>query len=208
MQMSLFGSDSYRDEGDALVLDGADIAYVQNWLSQSDADALLSRLRTSLPWRQDTIKLYGKAVKIPRLQVWMGEPQCIYTYSGLTMEPLPWSDDIAALKRRCEAHTQSRFNCVLLNWYRDGQDSMGLHADDEPELGPNPVIASVSLGQARPFIFKHKHQGTRSVLPLEHGSLLVMAGETQQHYHHGIAKTTRSIGDRINLTFRYIQPHE
>ena len=122
------------------------------------------------------------------------------------MMPKAWSDELNTLRERCETTAGCGFNSVLANWYRYGQDSMGMHADDEPELGPQPVIASVTLGEERPFIFRNKKTKVSTRIILEHGSLLLMRGDTQRNYLHGINKTTRSIGGRINLTFRYIYP--
>ncbi|QJR80363.1 alpha-ketoglutarate-dependent dioxygenase AlkB [Alteromonas pelagimontana] len=191
-----------------LPLPDAEVAYYSNWIKASEADQLRQQLEAELPWRQDTIKLFGKAVKIPRLQSWHGEESCVYTYSGLTMRPHPWHPVLLMLKKRCSKVTHTPFNSALANWYRHGQDSMGMHADDEPELGTEPTIASVSLGHARPFIFKHRYSGEKYVKLLEHGSLLIMAGKTQQYYTHGIAKTAKPIDGRINLTFRYINSRE
>lgn len=208
MQFSLFNDnvDGKSDESVDLGLPEASVHYYPSWLSGAEATDFQRALETELPWAQDTIKLFGKAVKIPRLQSWHGDPACAYTYSGLTMTPKPWTASLTQLKLRCEATLNHSFNSVLANWYRHGQDSMSLHADDEPELGPNPTIASVTLGEPRPFVFKHKETGKRYTQVLEHGSLLVMAGATQSHYVHGIAKTQKPIDGRINLTFRFLYP--
>lgn len=173
-------------------------------LGESGA-ALLSRLTAETGWRQDSITLFGKTHKQPRLHAWVGDAGCAYTYSGLRMEPDPWTPLLSDLRARVEEIAGARFNSVLLNLYRDGADSMGAHADDEPELGPRPVIASLSLGAERTLSFTHRarrHAALR--LPLAHGSLLVMAGETQTHWKHAISKTARAVGPRINLTFRQI----
>ena len=182
----------------------ADVQFYPNWLDVTAADMFFAQLKDNLSWSQDYIRIYGRDVKIPRLQSWMGDPDATYTYSGLKMHPLPWSEPIISIKRDCEKITGNVFNSVLANWYRDGQDSMGMHSDDEPELGTQPVIASVTLGEPRKFIFKHKYAGIKQDLVLEHGSLLVMRGTTQQYWQHGINKTKRRIDDRINLTFRHI----
>ena len=190
----------------ALPLKDAQVSYQPDWLSGQAASTLITQLQQSLPWRQDTIKLYGKSVSIPRLQSWHGAPHCEYTYSGLRMKPHPMPEALGALQQRLTDELGAPFNCVLANWYRDGQDGMGLHADDEPELGEEPVIASVSLGAERKFSFKHLPTGERTDIQLENGSLLVMAGQTQRFYHHGLSKTRKIIDGRINLTFRYISP--
>lgn len=185
-------------------LPDADVRYQSDWLTDEQSEALFRQLVQELPWRQDTIKLYGREVKIPRLQSWHGASHCKYTYSNLRMPPQPMPSILTQLQQRLSDQLAAPFNCVLANWYRDGNDGMGMHADDEPELGVRPVIASLSLGSARRFSFKHLKSGSRTELVLEPGSLLVMAGDTQQHYHHGLSKTRKPIGGRINLTFRYI----
>ncbi|NDW21877.1 alpha-ketoglutarate-dependent dioxygenase AlkB [Alteromonas hispanica] len=185
-----------------LPLPEADVIYYPAFLNPDTADAFFKALQNELPWQQDSLRMFGKTIPIPRLQSWHGDPECTYTYSGLTMPPNPWTATLTDVRNRCNHVCKTRFNSVLANWYRHGQDSMSLHADDEPELGPNPIIASITLGEARPFIFKHKETKVRHTHVLEHGSLLVMAGATQSHYLHGIAKTVKPIDGRINLTFR------
>ena len=206
MQFSLFDEENGRRERACvqLPLSEADVRYYPNALSSSDANRCFEALKAELPWRQDAIRLFGKSVNIPRLQSWHGDPHCTYTYSNLTMAPNPWSKTLSELRETCEQITGTQFNSVLANWYRDGQDSMSLHADDEPELGINPTIASLTLGEARPFVLRHKETKARFTQVLEHGSVLIMAGTTQSHYVHGIAKTAKPIGGRINLTFRHL----
>ncbi len=205
-QQGLFEHASVK--GESLPLPEADVTYYAQWLSHAEATHLLKTFLSEIPWQQEMITLYGKQHLVPRLQSWHGDADCVYQYSGLLMKPQPWLPSLKKLKARCETLTGQPFNSVLLNWYRHGQDSMGLHADDEPELGNTPTIASVTLGARRPFIFKHRSTAKRHKLDLEHGSLLVMAGSTQQNYLHGISKTSKEVGDRINLTFRFIHPKE
>jgi alkylated DNA repair dioxygenase AlkB len=208
MQFSLFETPKDDRSSYQLPLLEGDVTYFPNALSNNDADTFFEKLQAELPWRQDSIRLFGKPVKIPRLQSWHGDEACTYTYSNLTMSPNPWTKSLLEIKARCEAicasEHKTQFNSVLANWYRDGQDSMSFHSDDEPELGVNPVIASVTLGEARPFVFKHKETKEKCTQVLEHGSVLIMAGTTQSHYVHGIAKTAKPIGGRINLTFRHL----
>ena len=182
----------------------ADVRYYPDFLSGNQAQDYFNRLSAQIAWRQEHIRLYGKLHLIPRLQAWYGEPDAAYRYSNLTMQPLRWIAPLAELKQLCEQHSASQFNSVLANLYRDGQDSMGMHADNEPELGSQPVIASVSLGQPRVLIFVHQHTRQRVKLPLASGSLLVMAGATQQYWQHGISKQSQPMAARINLTFRRI----
>lgn len=165
-------------------------------------DAVLRQLIDDTPWRADTIVVYGKRYLQPRLTAWYGEAS--YTYSGLTLVPAPMTPLLAQLRATVEALTGHRYNSVLLNYYRDGQDSMGMHSDDEPELGPAPAIASLSLGATRTFILRHKTSGRTLRLDLPDGSLLLMSGALQTHWLHGINKTTKSMNPRVNLTFRYV----
>ena len=206
MQFGLFDNSAASTPAIELALPDAQVSYQANWLDNREATAFAARLKTELQWQQDTIKLFGKLVKIPRLQAWYGDADACYQYSGLAMTPRPWHPLLSQLKNQLEQHCDCRFNSVLANWYRDGKDSMGMHSDDEPELGPAPTIASLTLGQARPFAFVHKATKARTVYTLEHGSLLLMQGQTQRFYQHGINKTARPVDDRINLTFRYVYP--
>ncbi len=171
-----------------------------------DNQALLQELIDDTPWQQQEITLFGKTWPQPRLVAWYGDPGASYTYSGLVQEPLPWTDTLNELRKQVEKAANHRFNSVLLNYYRDGSDSMGMHADDEPELGPEPVIASLSLGETRRLRFRHRSR--REIKPfslqLPPASLLIMAGTTQQNWKHGINKTRRPCGPRVNLTFRRI----
>jgi alkylated DNA repair dioxygenase AlkB len=160
------------------------------------------RLRDETPWRLETVVVYGKRYLQPRLTAWYGEAS--YRYAGLTLQPLPMTPLLAGLRTAVEAATGHRYNSVLLNYYRDGADSMGMHSDDEPELGPQPVIASLSFGATRRFVLRHKRTGQTVKIDLTDGSLLLMAGDLQHNWLHGINKTTKPTGPRINLTFRYI----
>ena len=168
--------------------------------------AVLDQLTADIPWRQERILVWGKMHSQPRLVAWYGDRGSDYTYSGITLTPIPWTDLLLEIKKRIEAVTAASFNSVLINYYRDNRDSMGFHSDDEPELGLRPVIASLSLGEERTLILKHKlNKLAKSVrLKLASGSLLLMKGETQKYWTHGIAKESRLCGPRINLTFRQI----
>lgn len=172
----------------------------------SPDDVIISRLTAGIPWRQESIALFGKAHLQPRLICWMGDPGCRYRYSGRTYEPVPWHPLVADLRTRIERQAQARFNAVLLNLYRDGQDSIGCHADDEPELGERPIIASLSFGAERTMYFRHRHDSSIPIerISLPGGSLLVMRGDTQVNWKHAIPKTRKPVGPRINLTFRRI----
>jgi alkylated DNA repair dioxygenase AlkB len=167
---------------------------------------ILARLFDETPWRHETVVVYGKRHLQPRLTAWYGEAS--YTYSGLTLQPLPMTPLLADLRAAVEAATGHRYNSVLLNYYRDGADSMGMHSDDEPELGPQPVIASLSFGATRRFVLRHKRTGRTVKLDLPDASLLLMCGDLQRHWLHGINKTTKALDPRVNLTFRYIVENE
>jgi alkylated DNA repair dioxygenase AlkB len=166
----------------------------------------LTGLIQGVAWRQDKIKLFGQEFLQPRLSAWYADAGKTYRYSNLLLEPLPWTPLLLEIKARTEAVTRQTFNSVLLNYYRHGQDSMGWHADDEPELGINPVIASVSFGAGRRFQFRHKYRKElpKINLALTAGSILLMQGATQHFWQHQLPKTTRVPEARINLTFRFI----
>jgi alkylated DNA repair dioxygenase AlkB len=168
------------------------------------ADDLFARLRAELPWAQESLLIFGRRQAVPRLVAWHGDPEARYRYSGVVHEPAPWTAALREVLDRVTALVDHRFNSVLANLYRDGRDGMGWHADDEPELGPEPVIASVSLGATRRFRLRHRPSGETCTLELTHGSLLVMSGTLQRYWLHCIPKTARSVGPRINLTFREI----
>jgi len=169
-------------------------------------DELLHELIDITTWRQEKITLYGKAHRQPRLSAWYGNRESIYTYSGITLQPRSWSQTLLKIKARVESRVAQDFNSVLLNYYRDHRDSMGMHSDDEPELGKRPVIASLSLGEERTLLLRHRYRKDLKTLklPLPSGSLLVMKGETQSFWKHGIAKQRYPCGPRVNLTFRSI----
>jgi alkylated DNA repair dioxygenase AlkB len=165
-------------------------------------DEMLARLIAETAWHSERITVWGKQYPQPRLTAWHGD--AAYAYSGLTLHPLPFTPLQQEIQQAVEAATGRRFNSVLLNYYRDGRDSMGMHSDNEPELGPEPAIASLSFGAARTFVLQHKVSKQRLRIALTDGSLLLMAGSMQDHWLHGINKVRRETGPRVNLTFRYI----
>lgn len=189
----------------ALPLDGASLAFDANWLDSAEADALFERLHRDLPWSVHRIRLFGREVDAPRRSCWIGDPGAAYTYSGTRFEPRPWPAALRPVRARLEAELGADFNSVLANLYRDGRDAMGWHADAEAELGPRPLIASLSLGATRRFALKSREDpALKRVLDLPPGSLLVMAGDTQRRYRHALPRTARPVGPRINLTFRRV----
>ncbi len=188
-----------------IILENAVLEYFDNFYSEEKANILFNHLRSEILWKQDEIKIFGKVHNVPRLQAWYGDKEKSYSYSGIKMEPNKWIDSLSTIKFDVEKLTGYKFNSVLANLYRNGNDSNGWHADDEKELGENPVIASLSLGESRKFKMKHKEdKSIKKDILLTNGSLLIMSGETQEKWKHTIAKTKLKVGERINLTFRYI----
>jgi alkylated DNA repair dioxygenase AlkB len=171
----------------------------------SEADRLFSKLRDTTAWRQETITLYGRTIDIPRLTAWYGDAGTTYVYSGIKNVPLPWTTVLLEVRRAVEPAAGVVFNSVLLNRYRTGKDSVSWHADDEPEFGEQPVIASVSFGGIRTFELRHKRRkGLKASVDLTHGSLFIMRGDTQANWLHRIPKTARPVPERLNLTFRAV----
>lgn len=198
---------SHAFPGQLIPAPDATLAWDLHYLSESEATHYFEVLRDSLAWEQGEIRIFGKNMLEPRLSCWYGDPGAVYTYSGKRQDPMPWTQELQALRERLQHDCGCRFNSVLANRYRFGQDSMGWHSDDEPELGEDPIIASLNLGATRSFHLKHKQLKTeKRKFGLGHGSLLVMAGTTQQHWQHQVPKTKREVAERINLTFRYIHP--
>ena len=196
------------DEGLAYVaLQDAEVYYLRHLPLAEAPRIVMGQLIDEVPWRAEKIVVWGRTYLQPRLIAWYGDAGMIYTYSGIQLIPLPWTGTLLDIKKRVEAVAGTNFNSVLVNYYRDHRDSMGLHSDDEPELGERPILASLSLGEDRTFILKHKRdKGLKPVrLKLASGSLLLMKGDTQRHWKHGIDKETRPCGPRVNLTFRRIR---
>jgi alkylated DNA repair dioxygenase AlkB len=179
----------------------------EGFVGPDEQAELMAQLCAELPLAARTIRVFGREVLQPRLVAWVGDRDAVYTYSGTRHEPLPWSAALARLRDRVIDATGERFNSVLCNLYRNGQDAMGMHADAEPELGPDPVIASLSLGAARRFMIRHRRGADRGKLDLKlgGGALLVMRGETQRHFRHGIPREPAVQEPRLNLTFRRVQ---
>jgi len=194
------------DRLEQIPMSDAEVYYLRELELGIGRDTVLDRLVAETPWRQESIVVWNKLYAQPRLIAWYGDRDSFYTYSGIRLAPIPWTDLLLDIKTRVEIVAAESFNSVLLNYYRDHRDSMGFHSDDEAELGARPVIASLSLGEERTFILKHRfnHATKPARLKLASGSLLLMKGETQRNWKHGIAKQTHQCGARINLTFRRI----
>ncbi len=180
--------------------------FYENFFSQKESAVFLKALYQEIQWKQKSILIFGKSILEPRLTAWYGDPSAIYTYSGVSMAPHPWIPTLTQIKSRVENACAAQFNSVLLNLYRNQRDSMGMHSDDEKELGAQPVIASASFGETRRFVMKHRTQRNRSSKTywLNSGSLLIMRGDTQKFWKHGVPKESGVCGPRINLTFRTI----
>lgn len=188
-----------------LDLPGADVRWLPGWLAPAEAAALMAHLLAGVEWEVHRIRLFGRMVDSPRLSCWIGDPEASYRYSGTRFAPHPWPPALLPLRERLAAELGVAFNSVLANRYRDGRDAMGWHSDDERELGPRPLIASLSLGATRRFVLRHRQQpALRQALELSAGGLLLMGGETQRLYRHALPRTAKPVGERINLTFRSI----
>ncbi|OUR95604.1 alpha-ketoglutarate-dependent dioxygenase AlkB [Flavobacteriales bacterium 34_180_T64] len=199
--------DLFSNEKRVLKLPNAEVIYVPNFFALKTASNYFKIFKERVAWQQDDIKIFGKTYKQPRLTALYSINNQSYSYSGITMFPNAFTPELIQIKETVEKTCSHEFNSVLLNYYRNGNDSNGWHADNEKELGTHPVIASISFGEPRYFHFKHRELSTKKhKLLLEHGSLLIMKGEMQQFWLHQIAKTKQQIGGRINLTFRNLKP--
>ncbi|MGN7723539.1 alpha-ketoglutarate-dependent dioxygenase AlkB family protein [Chitinophaga sp. 22620] len=187
-----------------LPVDGEAVLYPALF-TREESDRYLQLLQETINWKQEPVTLFGKTVMQPRLTAWYGDEGKAYSYSGITMHPQPWTDALLAIKARVEAAAGHEFNSALMNFYRNGQDSMGWHRDNESSLGLNPVIGSVSFGAVREFQFRHyMNRSLKRAVLLTHGSVLIMAGATQHFWQHALPKTAKPLGARINITFRKI----
>jgi len=199
-QLNIFG-----ESAQALNLPIDLLKYFPAFFNAQESLALMQEFISTVPWQQRIVTMYGKQIITPRLTAWYGDKGKDYTFSGTKFDPLPWTGELLQIRKKVEEIANVTFNTVLLNYYRDGNDSVAWHSDDEYDLGNKPVIASVSLGQARRFDVRHKtdHQKKYSV-NLENGSLLLMKGDLQHNWEHRIAKSIKPLKERVNLTFRII----
>ncbi|MBA3987381.1 MAG: alpha-ketoglutarate-dependent dioxygenase AlkB [Flavobacteriales bacterium] len=204
-QTDLFGSTD-KPKTQKFDLPDADVTLFEGFFTKQESDRLYKDLTDKILWQQDQIRFYGKMIDLPRLTAWYGENNKPYTYSGIPMNPHPWTEDLLFIKTRIEKEAGVNFSSVLLNLYRKGKDSVNWHCDDEKELGQNPVIGSVSFGETRPFQLRHltRKDLSKVDIQLTTGSFLLMKGTTQHFWEHQIPKTSRDIKPRINLTFRVI----
>lgn len=178
----------------------------QEFLTTAVASHYFSTLKNEIDWEEHDLILFGKKIREPRLSAWIADDNVSYTYSGKPRQAKPWTQGLFELRKLCEETAKTRFNSVLANLYRDGLDSLAWHADDEPENGKEPVIASLSFGATRRFDLKHNTTHKQVNVSLEHGTLLVMGGLSQECWKHRVPRTTRVLESRINLTFRWVSP--
>lgn len=201
---------SFFDDEDAakeISLLNGELVYYPQFFTTVESDDFMRILTDNIAWKQESMMMYGKPVLFPRLMAWHGDATSSYRFSGTTYAPEAWTPALAQIRERITPVSGHAFNSVLLNLYRNGNDSMGWHADDEPELGHEPVIASVNFGATRRFQLRYKNDHQRKYeLPLQHGSLLIMKGSLQTYWEHQVPKTTKINTGRINLTFRFINP--
>jgi len=193
------GPTSLLPDGDARA------TYIPQFVDEG-ADELMHQLEVSLRWDRPEIHMFGKTTPLPREVAWVADEGVRYRYSGVSSDVQPWTEPLEALRTRIEEETGTRFNSVLVNRYRNGRDGVAWHADDEPELGPLPTIASVSLGAERRFQLRHKETRQTVEVRLGHGSLLIMSGTCQRDWIHQVPREARVMESRINLTFRWIHP--
>lgn len=187
-----------------LPLPQASVYYLPNWLNTKLANDLERKLSAELEWHQGDVKVFGRWYKTPRLQAWHGDADICYRYSGKTLKTSPWTPALTSLRSELQKLNIAT-NAVLANLYRNGDDKMGWHSDNEPELGKQPVIASLSFGAERDFMLRHRTLSEKFNLRLKHGSLLVMCGDTQQYWQHSLPARKKVTEQRINLTFRRLR---
>lgn len=210
VQMNLFGENTQNNLKNSIVeglnsLKNGEIFFNEFFFQKDESEFLFESLLQKVIWEQESMNIYGKKVHLPRLTAWYGDKDKNYSFSGITLNPNPWIDEILVVKRKVEQLTNSKFNSVLLNRYRNGNDSISWHTDAEKVLGESPLIASVNFGAERKFQIRHINTKEKKEIVLSNGSLIIMQGEFQHFWQHQVPKTNTSIGERINLTFRQIK---
>lgn len=192
-------------EGQSVVLQNGEYIYYPNFIDSPTANYYLEAFKNNIEWKQESMNMYGKQVLFPRLTAWYGENDKPYSFSGIKLNPNAWSNDLIEIKKLIEPECKVEFNSVLLNLYRDGNDSISWHTDAEKELGKNPLIASVNFGVERKFQIRHNETQETHTILLKHGSLLIMKGQLQHFWKHQVPKQKTVLKERINLTFRVIK---
>lgn len=204
-QLYLFNKEE-KPNSPLVILKDGEIESYENIFNKAESDRLLKLLTEKINWKQESMQMYGKQVSFPRLTAWYGDDNKPYTFSGITLNPSGWTEELLEIKRKIEPIAGVEFNSVLLNRYRDGKDSISWHTDAEPELGTNPIIGSVNFGATRRFMLRYiKDHNIKHEVNLKHGSFLLMKGALQHFWQHQVPKTKEVIGERINLTFRVIK---
>ena len=203
-QLDMFGAEPIKN-GEPVVIQNGEYIYIPNFLDAATATKYLEAFKTNVEWKQESMNMYGKKVLFPRLTSWYGDNDKPYSFSGITLSPHPWSKELLEIKALIEPKCEVAFNSVLLNFYRDGNDSISWHTDAEKELGRNPIIASVNFGAERKFQIKHNETLETHDIILKHGSLLIMKGEMQHYWKHQVPKQKSVLKERVNLTFRVIK---
>jgi len=202
-QLDLFNSSKTNTERKQI--QNGEYFHIINFFDKPSSDNYLKVLLDSIDWKQEKMNMYGKELLFPRLTAWYGDNDKPYSFSGITLQPQQWTKELLEIKRNVETKVDASFNSVLLNRYRNGNDSISWHTDAEKELGKNPIIASVNFGATREFQLRHIHTKEKLSIQLSHGSLLIMLGELQHFWQHQIPKTKKPVSERINLTFRVIK---
>ena len=202
-QFNLF--EEPRNINNPIQIINGEYIYIENFYEKNEADLYFNTLIKNIDWKQESMNMYGKQILFPRLTSWYGQSDKPYSFSGITLNPHPWSKELLEIKKNIEPLANVEYNSVLLNRYRNGNDSISWHTDAEKELGLNPVIASVNFGAERTFQLKHIETKKRIDIALKHGSLLIMMGELQHYWQHQVPKTKKPKTERINLTFRVIK---
>jgi len=208
-QIDIFGAAQERDEAPKLVkginiIPNGEFTFIPDFFTSVESDSYFRILRSESDWKQESMNMYGKKIPFPRLTAWYGDSDKPYSFSGLTLQPSPWTKDLIEIRDKIKTLANVVFNSVLLNLYRNGNDSISWHTDAELELGLNPVIASVNFGSTRTFQLRHLKTKQKIEIELEKGSLLIMSGELQHYWQHQVPKTSKLVGERINLTFRVL----
>lgn len=209
-QIDLFGNiiatkASPKTKSGLTIIENGEYLFYPDFFSKSESDMYLQKLKTDIEWKQESMNMYGKQVAFPRLTAWYGDNDKPYSFSGITLMPKIWTKELIGIKERIELLSKVRFNSVLLNLYRNGNDSISWHTDAEKELGTNPIIASVNFGATRKFQLRHVKTKEKLEIELTHGSILIMQGELQHFWQHQVPKTSQNVSERINLTFRVIK---
>ena len=202
-QLDMFGSPA--EYGETIKITNGEYIYIPNFFDRLISNEYLSAFIKNIEWKQESMNMYGKQVNFPRLTAWYGDSDKPYTFSGITLNPHPWSKELLDIKNLIEPICEVNFNSVLLNLYRDGNDSISWHTDAEKELGQNPIIASVNFGAERKFQIRHNDTKETIEFVLKHGSLLIMKGELQHFWKHQVPKQKNILRERVNLTFRVIK---